>query len=223
MGVGGGAMPGVYPAYGLRAERRASPFAEGVALMRRLWTEPRVTFEGEFWRLDNTALQPKPLRRPHPPLWFGARHPAALRRAVELGQGFIGAGSIASGQFAEEVRTLQGFLQEVGRDPAGFAIGKRVYIAVDGDRDRARRRLVEWFGPFYRRPELAERVSVWGTPAECLEGLAPIVEAGARLLILNPVFDRAGQLERIGGWPPSPTSCCWTRSSPACAGRRRGS
>jgi probable F420-dependent oxidoreductase len=197
VGVGLGGNPKAYPAFGLGPERRAARFAEGIRLMRRLWTEPRVSFAGEFWRLEGVAMEPKPLQKPHPPLWFGAHHPDALRRAVELGDGFMGAGSVAAAPFAEEVKRLRGFLAEGGRDPEGFPVGKRVYIAIDRDRDRAARRLAEWFGAFYGRPELAAQVAVWGDVPECLEALARVTAAGARLVLLNPVFDELEQLERF--------------------------
>jgi probable F420-dependent oxidoreductase len=197
VGVGLGGNPATYPAYGLSAARRAARFAEGVRLLTRLWTEPRVTFAGEFYRVDDAALEPKPLQTPHPPLWFGAHHENALRRAVELGQGFMGAGSASTARFAEEVKTLRRLLTEAGRDPAAFPVGKRVYLAVDDDRERAGRRLADWFGVFYGRRELAEEVSVWGPPEACVEGLRQVVEAGARLLVLNPVFDEAAQLDRL--------------------------
>jgi probable F420-dependent oxidoreductase len=197
VGVGLGGNPKTYPAFGLGPERRAARFAEGIRLMRRLWTEPRVSFAGEFWRLEGVAMEPKPLQQPHPPLWFGAHHPDALRRAVELGDGFMGAGSVAAAPFAEEVKRLRGFLAEGGRDPEGFPVGKRVYIAIDRDRDRAARRLAEWFGAFYGRPELAAQVAVWGDVPECLEALARVTAAGARLILLNPVFDELEQLERF--------------------------
>lgn len=197
VGVGLGGNPKAYPAFGLGPERRAARFAEGIRLMRRLWTEPRVSFAGEFWRLEGVAMEPKPLQKPHPPLWFGAHHPDALRRAVELGDGFMGAGSLAAAPFAEEVKQLRGFLAEGGRDPEGFPVGKRVYIAIDRDRDRAARRLAEWFGAFYGRPELAAQVAVWGDVPECLEALGRVTAAGARLVLLNPVFDELEQLERF--------------------------
>jgi probable F420-dependent oxidoreductase len=197
VGVGLGGNPAVYPAYGLTAARRAARFAEGVRLLTRLWTEPRVTFAGEFYRVTDAALEPKPLQTPHPPIWFGAHHENALRRAVELGQGFMGAGSASTARFAEEVQTLRRLLGEAGRDPAAFPVGKRVYLAVDDDRERAGRRLADWFGAFYGRRELAEEVSVWGPPDACVEGLRRVVDAGARLLILNPVFDEAAQLDRL--------------------------
>jgi len=194
-GVGLGGNPRVYPAFGVTAERRAARFAEGLRVMKRLWTEERVTFDGEFVTLQNASMQPKPVQQPHPPLWFGGHHPNALRRAVELGDGFIGAGSISTATFLEEVQLLRGLLKDAGRDPATFPIGKRVYIAVDADRARAGRRLAEWFGAFYGKPELAAGVSVWGDADECVDRLRELVAGGAGFLMLNPVFDEIEHLE----------------------------
>jgi probable F420-dependent oxidoreductase len=195
VGVGLGANPKIYPAYGIAAERRAARFAEGIQVMKRLWTEPRVTFEGEFFKLQNASMEPKPVQKPHPPLWFGGHHPNALKRTVELGDGFMGAGSLSTAKFGEEVMLLRRLLQEAKCDPAAFPVAKRVYIAVDRDKARAGKRLTEWFGAFYGRPQMAEEVSVWGPPEDCAEGLKQVVAAGARLLMLNPVFDELEQLE----------------------------
>ena len=197
VGVGLGGNPKIYPAFGLTASRRAARFAEGLRLMKRLWTEPAVTADGEFYRLENASLQPRPLQTPHPPLWFGGHHPLALRRAVELGDGFIGAGSASTATFAEQMKVLRELLAERGRDSSAFPIGKRVYLAIDRDRARAGKRLAEWFGAFYGRPALAEEVSVWGDVDTCVEGLRAVAAAGAGFLMLNPVFDEAEQLERI--------------------------
>src|SRR3989454_4436288 len=158
-------------------------------------SDERVTFEGEFFKLQNASMEPKPLQKPHPPLWFGGHHPNALRRAVELGDAFIGAGSVSTKVFLDEMKLLCSLIKESGRDPARFPLGKRVYIAVDRDRARAGRRLGEWFGAFYGRPELAAEVSVWGEPQECVERLSEIVAAGVGFLMLNPVFDELEQLE----------------------------
>jgi probable F420-dependent oxidoreductase len=195
VGIGLGGNPKVYPAYGITAARRVARFNEGLRLVRALWTEPRVTFAGEFWQLENAAMEPKPLQRPHPPLWLGGHHPDALRRAVGWAAGFMGAGSASTATFAREVELLRGFIAEAGRDPATIDVGKRVYVAVDRDRDRAGRRLAEYFGAFYGRPQLASEVSVWGSVDQCAAGLREVVDAGARLLVLNPVFDELEQLE----------------------------
>ena len=195
VGVGLGGQPAVYPAYGLSAERRAERFAEGLEVMKRLWTEPRVTFDGQFFKLKNLSQEPKPVQKPHPPLWFGAHHPNALRRTAQMGDGFMGAGSLSTAKFADEVKLLRGMLSEAKRDPATFPIAKRVYIAVDRDKARAGKRLTEWFGGFYGRPQMAEEVSVWGPPEECIAGLQQVIAAGASMIMLNPVFDDMEHLE----------------------------
>ena len=55
--------------------------------------------------------------------------------------------------------------------------------------------LGDWFRVFYGRPELAERVAVFGPPEACVEGLAEVVRAGAQLIVLNPVFDEERHAE----------------------------
>lgn len=196
-GVGIGGNQKVYPAYGITAERRVARFEEGLRVMQALWTEPRATLAGEFYQLDGATMEPKPVQRPHPPLWFGAHQATAIARAARMGDGFIGAGASSTAAFAGVITTLRAALAEAGRDAATFPIGKRVYLAVDEDRERARRRLVDWFGGFYRDAGMAERVSIWGAPDEVAAKLSEVVAAGAGLLLLNPVFDEREQMERL--------------------------
>ena len=126
-------------------------FTEGLRLMKALWTEPRVTFEGRFWQLDGAAMEPKPFQKPHPPIWSVPTTPP-LRRAVRYGDGFFGAGSTTTSRFAEQVRIVREALAEAGRDPASFRIAKRIYIAVDDNAERARQHvaasLVRFYGAF---------------------------------------------------------------------------
>ena len=92
---------------------------------------------GEFWQFENVAMEPKPMQKPHPPLWFGAREAVALKRAARLGDGWMGAGSSSSADFVAAGRAVTGFLDEAKRDANEFPISKRVYIAVDDDRARS--------------------------------------------------------------------------------------
>jgi alkanesulfonate monooxygenase SsuD/methylene tetrahydromethanopterin reductase-like flavin-dependent oxidoreductase (luciferase family) len=197
LGVGLGGFQDIYAAYGLPVERRAARFAELLGLMKRLWTEREVTVKGEFWTLERARMEPKPLQRPHPPLWFGGHHPGALRRAVELGDGFLGAGSSSLTTFHEEIDALRRLLDETRRDPATFGVGKRVYIALDADRARAQRRLDAWFTAFYGRP-LAEKVAVYGAPEACAEALRALAQrTGATFFLLHAVYDEAEHVERL--------------------------
>lgn len=199
VGVGLGGSTRVYPAFGLSPEGRVRRFAEGIRLMKRLWTEERVSFKGEFWTLENAAMEPKPIQKPHPPVWFGAHQPAALRRAVELGDGWIGAGSSSTADFKAQAAQVRAHLAEAGRDPSTFSIAKRVYLAVDPDKARALGRLREWCGRFYGNPALADRVAIVGDAQEVIGGLREVRAAGAELLLLNPVFDELPHLELLAG------------------------
>jgi probable F420-dependent oxidoreductase len=199
VGVGLGGDTRIYPAFGLSPDKRVRRFVEGLRLVKRLWTEERVTFDGEFWKLENAAMEPKPVQKPHPPVWFGARRSRALRRAVALGDGWIGAGSSSTAEFREQVRELRAYLAEAKRDPSAFPIAKRVYLAVDRDKARALGRLREWFGSYYGNAALAERVAVVGDREEVIEALSEVRAAGAELLLLNPVFDELDHLELLAG------------------------
>ena len=195
VGVGGPHVPEAV--FGVSSEHRGRRFVEGLQVMKALWTQPRAKMSGEYWRFENVAMEPKPAHKPHPPLWFGAREAVALKRAARLGDGWMGAGSSSSADFVKQVGLLRGFLDEAQRDPATVPFSKRVYIAVDNDRGRAERRLREWFGVRYKNADMGSRVSIWGGRAECIDKLAELVRAGARHLMLNPVFDEMDHLELL--------------------------
>src|SRR5215213_4077286 len=82
---------------GYPSGRRVLRLTEGIEVMRALWTQEEASFDGELFRFAGVRMGPKPLQSPHPPLWIGAGHPNALRRAVRLGDGWIGAGSFHGG------------------------------------------------------------------------------------------------------------------------------
>jgi probable F420-dependent oxidoreductase len=195
VGVGGSHVPEAV--FGVPSENRGRRFVEGIRVMKALWTQPRATVTGDFWRFENVPMEPKPVQAPHPPLWFGARDAVALRRAVRHGDGWMGAGSSSSADFVEQVALLRRSLDDAKRDPATFSISKRVYIAVDDNRERAEGRLREWFALRYKNAEMGSRVSVWGSRAECIDKLGELVRAGAKHLLLNPVFDELEHLELL--------------------------
>jgi probable F420-dependent oxidoreductase len=193
LGTGGRGRP--FAAFGIDPEALVARFNEGVALMKACWTESRIDFDGRFWQLDGAAMEPKPVQRPHPPIWIGGNHPAALRRAVRIGDGFFGAGSQSTAQFSDQVRTVRAELTEQGRDPASFRIAKRVYIHVGDEPGAARERIETGLVHHYGRQ--VPGVAIAGPPAECLTGLREVADAGAELILLNPLADDTNQMERL--------------------------
>ncbi|HEY2436593.1 MAG TPA: LLM class flavin-dependent oxidoreductase, partial [Solirubrobacteraceae bacterium] len=122
--------------------------------------------------------------------------PGALRRAARVANGFFGAGSQPTAAYVDQVRTLKEALAEAGR--SDFQIAKRVYIAVDDDEDRARRRMTEalerMYGYFGMR---VLEAAVFGSAQTCIDRLGEVKEAGAEMILLNPLFDDLEQMERL--------------------------
>jgi len=183
--------------FGYSSKGRVTRFEEALQVMKALWTEQPASHSGVNWNFDSVTMKPRPVQKPHPPIWFGARVPAALERAARLGDGFISAGSSSMEEFATQYGLLQQFLEEQGRDPESFGISKRVYVAIDDDRGRAEARLREWFGTYYGKAEMASRVAIWGSRAECLDRLGELVQMGAKHLLLNPVLDELEHLQQL--------------------------
>ena len=120
LGIGTGWNFVEYEALNEEWETRGARQAEQVALLRRLWTEELVTTEGRWHGFADAGLNPLPPQRPIP-IWFGGTHPAVLRRAAKMGDGWI---PIARPDDAGKrlVETLHGLLEAEGRDPASFCI-----------------------------------------------------------------------------------------------------
>ncbi len=197
VGVGLGNSGRDYPAFGLTAEGRVRRFIEGIELMKAMWTQPSVTHRGEFWQLDDFQMEPKPFQKPHPPIWFGAHLPLALKRAVRHGNGWMGAGNSTTAQFKEESKLILGYLEEAKQDPATFAISKRVYIAVDRESAQAKQRMEQFFGRVYGSAARGGEVSVWGTVDQCVEGLNEVLSMEPELVLLTPVTDHIEQMETL--------------------------
>lgn len=197
VGTALGGRPNTYPLLGAPQDRRARHFAESIGVMKALWTQEEASFSGQFWNFEGLSMTPRPVQKPHPPLWFGGRHPTGLQRAARLADGWMGAGSTTSDQFVEHVQILKQALNDRGRDAEAFPISKRVYVAIDDDADRAERRLREWFGKWYGNAEMGSRMSVWGSVQQVVDGLMKIVEGEAGMLMLNPVFDYMEQLNQL--------------------------
>jgi len=191
-----------FAAFGVEKATFISSFTEGLELMKAAWSdEPRVTFHGRFRQVDDLPIQPKPVQRPHPPIWFGGQARKALARAVRHGDAFLGAGSSNTAKFAEAVKTVRRELAEQGKDPAQFSIGKRVYLMIDDDPARARERVLAGLHRIYGDMPGIEAVPVSGTSDDVAAGLRDVIDAGAEMILLNPVgrdlAEDRDQMERL--------------------------
>ena len=196
VGVATGGRGRPFGAFGVDAERPVARFNEALALMKACWTEREINFDGRIWKLQGASMEPKPVQKPHPPVWFGGSAPAGMRRAVRHGDGFMGAGSQTTAQFAEQVKVVREELSAQRRQPETFRIGKRVYVHVEDDAARARRHLGDALTRHYGGGDWSGQI-VAGPAEACIAGIRAVANAGAELILLNPLVDDAQQLERL--------------------------
>jgi probable F420-dependent oxidoreductase len=124
LGVGLGWNAVEYEALDKDFSNRGHRLDEQVALLRRLWTEQTVTFEGAYERVNGAGLAPLPIQRPIP-VWFGAASTPAYRRAGRLGDGWFP--QVPPGPKLDEARAeVERGARDAGRDPGGIGMEGRV-------------------------------------------------------------------------------------------------
>lgn len=196
VGVATGGRGRPFEAFGVDPDKPVARFNEALALMKVCWTEPEINFDGRWWKLQGASMEPKPVQKPYPPVWFGGSVPAGMRRAVRHGDGFMGAGSQTVAQFAEQVKVVRAELSAQEREPDTFRIGKRVYVHVDDDAAHGHQRLEDALARHYGRGGWSDHILAGPTDA-CTAGIRAVADAGADLILLNPLLDDAQQLERL--------------------------
>src|SRR5439155_19392344 len=123
LGVGIGWNPVEFTVLGMEFRNRARRFEEQVDVIRRLWTQPVVTFEGRYHALRAVGINPLPVQQPIP-IWVGASAEAAVKRACALGDGYLPLAPLEGGWQAT-MDKIKGWLREAGRDPASFGVDGR--------------------------------------------------------------------------------------------------
>jgi probable F420-dependent oxidoreductase len=186
-----------YREFQIPMEHRVRRFREGVEIIKALWTQEKVHYPGTIYRLDGDGMVLKPVQKPHPPIWLGGNHPDAVRRAAQLGDGWIAAGGSSTAAFGKSVQILREELEKLGRNPATFPISKRVFLSVDERADVAKAEADRWFSIVYRRPGGAGPDEIYGTPAQVREQLEALVAAGANHLLINPTGRYTEQVEAL--------------------------
>ena len=135
LGVGLGRYEIEYEALGEDFHNRGRRVDEQVAVLRALWTQEVVTFQGKWHHISEAGINPLPVQRPIP-IWFGggSRAEAALRRIGRLADGWFPSSS-SHGELLATLERLQGYARAAGRDPATIQIEGRMNVARGGPDD----------------------------------------------------------------------------------------
>lgn len=198
LGVGvGGEHPKEFQASGVPIKQRGPRTNEALEVLRRLWTEPSVTFAGKYYQLDDVGMKPAPFQRPHPPIWVGGRSEAALRRTAKYAQAWAPA-FVTPEKYREGLAQLAGFCREYGRDPKEVQPTMYFFANVADTRAQAWAEAGEFLGKNYNIPAKPfERLAVHGSPEECIARVRQYIDAGAEHIVIRfASFNPLQQLER---------------------------
>jgi alkanesulfonate monooxygenase SsuD/methylene tetrahydromethanopterin reductase-like flavin-dependent oxidoreductase (luciferase family) len=130
LGVGLGYRPPEFAAFGVPLGERAPRFNEAIALIRRLWTEQRVTHRGRFYTVGDAGIGVKPVRPGGPPIYIAAQAEVSVRRAARLGDAWLIVNSGGLAKVAPLMQTYRAALAEYGRTPAEFPITVECYVGA---------------------------------------------------------------------------------------------
>ena len=138
LGIGVGWNVVEFEALGETFKNRGRRVEEQLEVMRLLWTQELVTYEGRWHRVPDAGIRPLPVQRPIP-IWMGGESEAVLRRAARLADGWITLQTFRPGPAAQQtVDRLLGLVREAGRDPAAFGIEGRVTLSLVAPEERAK-------------------------------------------------------------------------------------
>ncbi|HKX26781.1 MAG TPA: LLM class flavin-dependent oxidoreductase, partial [Blastocatellia bacterium] len=171
-----GWMEDEFKALGVPFEKRGALSDEYLAAFKALWTQDRPSFQGRYVQFEKIVFDPKPVQKPHPPIWIGGNSRQAMRRAVIHGDAWHPTRALVA-----DIRTgaacLKELCEERGRDPQTLSIAARLPLK------------------FFDDPEAAgERRPLLGSPQQIVDEIGQYREAGVRYIMLD-TFYSAPELE----------------------------
>ena len=134
-GIGAGWAEAEAKMFGLEGlDHRVGRLRESIEAMISLWTNDRTTIDGRYYHFNDAIADPKPIQKPHPPIWIGAGGDQMMLLVARYADVWNSAGAASPEEAGEQSRRLDDLCRKVGRDPA--AIRRSIQLMFDG-RDRA--------------------------------------------------------------------------------------
>lgn len=187
-----------YEVLGVNRRVRGKLCDEYIEAMKSIWTTPSSSYQGKFITFQDAEVFPKPVQKPHPPLWVGGWTEAAMKRTARLGDGWLPAW-LTPEDIAPRYRKVKEMASASGRAPDGIKLGLEVYVSIDSDSAKAKQNAVGTFrasrGTYERLMTLDElaSVSLIGCPEEIRERIQAYVESGVshfELKFIYPTIER---------------------------------
>jgi len=199
LGVSIGGTEAEFKSIGVPMDQRVGRLIESVAIMRKLWQEDDVSYDGRYYEVEHGTINPKPAQRPGVPVYFGATSDAMLRRLARVADGWVGSAAVSPEAYLAGVDKVKEFAAATGRDANALGFAKLQNVSIDADRNKAvetaERHWKSYYGPRYN----IENAVIYGTAEECLARLQVFTQADAPevTLALEPAGLDLGQLDLL--------------------------
>jgi alkanesulfonate monooxygenase SsuD/methylene tetrahydromethanopterin reductase-like flavin-dependent oxidoreductase (luciferase family) len=130
LGLGLGYRQPEFDAFGIPLSERAPRFNEAIPLMRRLWTQDRVSHHGRFYTVNDAGISVKPVRAGGPPLYIAGQADISVKRAARIGDAWLIVNTSGLGKLTPLMQTYRAALKEYGRTPIEFPITAECYVGA---------------------------------------------------------------------------------------------
>jgi alkanesulfonate monooxygenase SsuD/methylene tetrahydromethanopterin reductase-like flavin-dependent oxidoreductase (luciferase family) len=188
-------------AAGVEPKQRAARFTEMVRVMKMLWTQEHVTFDGKHFPLEDVTLYPRPVQSGGVPLLLATHYrtgsEAQALRAARYGDGIIGITDTPD-EYAQTIAKVDDFATAEGRDPATLQKVFYMTVNINADVDAAKIEAEDFLMAYYRVAHWGNQWGPWGAPDTIAARMHDYVNAGAEHLVVRfASWDQPGQWERF--------------------------
>ncbi len=204
-GIGAGWFRDEYEAYGIpfrTASERIAMLGEGLEIIKGAWTRERFTFNGRYYRVRELVSEPKPVQKPHPPIWVGGKDRRVFRIAARYAD-YLNIALLSPGRVEERLRVFDEVCREAGRRPGDVERTWHGFVFL-GDSETEVRKRIKRFKENSNVIELKTMGMeefmdgvIAGTPEKCVEKINQYIEKGISYFVLNFPYSPDMKAQRI--------------------------
>ena len=205
-GVGPGSYRGDYDACGIDFSERWPRFSEALEILVMLLSSDNsgpFDYKGKYYTLKDVLLTPKPVQKPHPPIYVGSwGSDIGLKRVAKYSNGWMASAyNITPAKFKEKWNFLLAYRKSLGKKEEEEPFDNSVMTMfgyIHDDKDKVREVVKEMLSPALRRPaEDLEQTLLFGSLDECLRKIRNLVDAGVKRIHFWPVLDYEDQISKF--------------------------
>ncbi|MBS7614713.1 LLM class flavin-dependent oxidoreductase [Candidatus Bathyarchaeota archaeon] len=193
LGIGAGWFKTEFDAYGFPFDKKVSVTRETVEIVKMLWEKPTVNYDGEFFKIKDAACLPKPVQKPHPPIWIGSSGPRMLKLTAEIGDGWVIPNPTVE-EYRQKLETIRNHARKMGRNSEGIEAACYVYASLSTDSEEAWKTAEEQILPERRRAigadlslERLGEICFIGNPDDWIGRIEEYAKVGADHIIVKTV------------------------------------